>query len=161
ILHRDIKPSNVLLVEASAAQTSENNGAVPSKGRSIHTSRRPTVATIATVRRGRGQVGRSPECFDGGGAPCPPEASTLARNAIAFLSSARPKLTDFGLAKVLDGDGGETKSGMMIGTPGYMAPEQVDSTAGTLGPATDVYGLGLVLYEMLTGVPAFSGDSQA
>jgi serine/threonine protein kinase len=150
ILHRDIKPSNVLLVVAdervAGADRSESSADSPDAGGSAAS----TSATNA-----------SEPCFDGGGAPCPPEASMLAREAAAFLTSARPKLTDFGLAKVLDGDAVETKSGTLIGTPGYMAPEQIESSAGEVGPATDVYGLGLVLYEMLTAKPAVSGTTRA
>jgi serine/threonine protein kinase len=70
-----------------------------------------------------------------------------------------PKLTDFGLAKLLERPGGLTQSQAMIGTPAYMAPEQVDGRVDEIGPATDVYGLGATLYEMLTGQPPFGADS--
>ncbi|MBX9789195.1 MAG: protein kinase [Pirellulales bacterium] len=72
-----------------------------------------------------------------------------------------PKLTDFGLAKLREHADLRTRTGAMLGTPAYMAPEQVDSRFGAMGPATDVYGLGAVLYELLTGFPPFRGCSEA
>jgi WD40 repeat protein/serine/threonine protein kinase len=62
-----------------------------------------------------------------------------------------PKLTDFGIAKRLAADGGETRDGDVIGTPSYMAPEQAAGKTAEVGPATDVYSMGVILYEMLTG----------
>src|SRR5262249_7291165 len=66
-----------------------------------------------------------------------------------------PKISDFGIARRLQGDDGLTRTGAVVGTPGYMAPEQACGTAGSVGPAADVYGLGAVLYELLTGRPPF------
>ncbi|CAN0416760.1 unnamed protein product, partial [Phaeothamnion confervicola] len=67
-----------------------------------------------------------------------------------------PKVTDFGLAKCLEDDAQNTRSGDIIGTPSYMAPEQAGGR-GAIGPAADVYALGAVLYDMLTGRPPFKG----
>jgi serine/threonine protein kinase len=68
-----------------------------------------------------------------------------------------PKITDFGLARALDAEGGLTASGLAVGTPEYMAPEQ--AAGKTAGPAADIYALGVVLYQLLTGQPPIHGDS--
>jgi WD40 repeat protein len=70
----------------------------------------------------------------------------------------QPKITDFGLAKLLETDSGQTRTGAVVGTPSYMAPEQA-AARKDLGPACDVYGLGAILYELLTGRPPFRGES--
>ncbi len=70
---------------------------------------------------------------------------------------ATPKITDFGLAKQLDADSGQTRTGAVMGTPSYMAPEQATGQTDRIGPAADIYALGAVLYEMLTGRPPFKG----
>ncbi len=67
-----------------------------------------------------------------------------------------PKITDFGLAKILDRDNDDTRSGAILGTPAYMSPEQATAQHGQIGPATDVYALGAILYELLTGTPRVS-----
>src|SRR5262249_20495864 len=66
-----------------------------------------------------------------------------------------PKVSDFGLAKQLDGAAGQTASGAVLGTPSYMAPEQAAGSTREVGPAADVYALGAILYECLTGRPPF------
>jgi serine/threonine-protein kinase len=71
----------------------------------------------------------------------------------------RPHVTDFGLAKQLDADSELTASGQVIGTPQYMAPEQAAGKNDQVGPAADVYALGAVLYEMLTGAPPFIAEN--
>jgi serine/threonine protein kinase len=70
----------------------------------------------------------------------------------------RPHVTDFGLAKQLSADRGQTRTGAVLGTPSYMAPEQAVGSK-ELGPATDTYGLGALLYELLTGRPPFRGET--
>ena len=70
-----------------------------------------------------------------------------------------PRITDFGLAKLLDGSADETRSGAIVGTPAYMAPEQADARAGEIGPPTDIYALGVILYELLTGVSPFARET--
>jgi WD40 repeat protein len=69
------------------------------------------------------------------------------------------KIADFGLAKRLDEDSGQTRSGALLGTPSYMAPEQAGGRVQEVGPAADVYALGAILYELLTGHPPFRGST--
>jgi tetratricopeptide (TPR) repeat protein/tRNA A-37 threonylcarbamoyl transferase component Bud32 len=76
----------------------------------------------------------------------------------AALDGCVPKITDFGLAKRLDKTGW-TRSDAVLGTPSYMAPEQAASKPATIDARTDVYGLGAILYEMLTGRPPFRAES--
>lgn len=70
-----------------------------------------------------------------------------------------PKISDFGLAKQLDKGTGKTQTGDVLGTPSYMSPEQAGGLAHLVGPAADVYGLGAILYELLTGQAPFEGQT--
>lgn len=76
---------------------------------------------------------------------------------ILFRQDGSPVLTDFGIAKSLHGDGDLTAAGVFLGSPNYMAPEQVDS--GSVDHGVDIYALGIILYEMLTGRKPFVSAS--
>jgi eukaryotic-like serine/threonine-protein kinase len=80
---------------------------------------------------------------------------------ILLTADGTPKITDFGLARPMEGGSGLTLSGIPMGTPSYMAPEQAQGQRDAIGPATDVYALGGILYEMLTGRPPFRAETAA
>jgi eukaryotic-like serine/threonine-protein kinase len=80
---------------------------------------------------------------------------------ILLTADGTPKITDFGLARRFEAGVGLSMTGARVGTPGYMAPEQVAGHARVSGAATDVYALGAIFYEMLTGRPPFLAETAA
>ncbi len=78
---------------------------------------------------------------------------------VMLLADGTPKITDFGLAKRADSDQIYTQTGAILGSPSYMAPEQATGATDKIGPSTDVYALGAILYELLTGRPPFKASS--
>src|SRR6185295_18870173 len=80
-------------------------------------------------------------------------------NVLIDSATDQPRITDFGLAKRLNGESSLTLTGQVLGSPNFMPPEQAGSGQGKIGRASDVYGLGAILYYLLTARPPFQADS--
>jgi serine/threonine-protein kinase len=78
---------------------------------------------------------------------------------ILIDTAGQPRVSDFGLAKRLEEDASVTHTGAILGTPCYMSPEQAAGSRGDVGPTSDVWSLGAILYQMLTGRPPFQASS--
>lgn len=78
---------------------------------------------------------------------------------VLLTADGAPKITDFGLARRIERDQGQTAAGTILGTPSYMAPEQAGGVTRHVGPAVDIYSLGALFYELLTGRPPFRAET--
>jgi serine/threonine protein kinase/WD40 repeat protein len=135
LVHRDLKPANILLQKRETTEHAEHAEKEDNK-----TEERRGPAPSAEAR-GRPTVG-----------------PLLSSSVCSVVPSCIPKIADFGLAKFLDGSAPElTQAGQVLGTPSYMAPEQASGRNEDVAAAVDVWALGAILYECLTGRPPFRG----
>jgi predicted Ser/Thr protein kinase len=158
------------------------------EAKSIAQLRHPNIVQVYAVGEQDGQPFFSMEYADGGnlaqkiaGKPLPAQQAaawleSLARamyyahqqkivhrdlkpSNVVLTADGVPKITDFGLAKWLEGAAPSTQDGTIVGTASYMAPEQAAGRVKETGPLSDVYALGAILYEMLTGRPPFHAET--
>ncbi len=188
----------VKMILAGVEPAGEETGRFRVEAEAVARLQHPNIVRIFEIGEAQGCPYLVLEYVDGGSladrldsGPLPPDqaaalVATLARaihfahqqhvihrdlkpSNVLLAGDGSPRIGDFGLAKLLAGDGSLsqsgnrspgpalTVSGSVLGTPSYMAPEQADGRNRQIGPRTDVYGLGAILYECLTGQPPFAG----
>jgi WD40 repeat protein len=176
------------MILAGAHASAEQRERFFSEARAVARLQHPNIVQIHDIGEHEGRPYFSLEFVGGGnlaqkldGTPLPPrQAAALLSTLAGAMQSAHeqnivhrdlkpanvllteknmPKITDFGLAKELDEQDAATRSGAIVGTPSYMAPEQALGRSREVGPHTDVYALGAILYEMLTGRPPIRGET--
>ena len=138
IVHRDLKPANILLtVDEDTGRQGDRETSRQGEESGEGDKGTGGLKDKKTMRPGENK-----------------------RPRVLVSLSVSPKIADFGLAKIMREDGsGMTQTGTFLGTPSYAAPEQVAGRIHELGPRTDVYSLGAILYELLSGRPPFQGAS--
>jgi WD40 repeat protein len=125
----------------------------------VHRDLKPANILLAAEGAGWGVEGRRGQRQEERDKDGDAELRTPESPREAPVTTFHPKITDFGLAQPTQGGMTLTQTGFLVGTPGYMAPEQAGGERLLVGPATDIYALGVMLYQLLTGQLPFQGDS--
>ena len=157
IIHRDLKPANILLARSTTSSGAmlsalREHGGAPAQA---WPPKAEAMAPAATPPRAQAELSTIPEQPR----TAPADSPSVRPDSRPSLADFVPKITDFGLAKQLEGDATATRSGAVMGTPSYMAPEQAAGRTREIGPLADVYALGAILYNLLTGRPPFRAES--
>lgn len=148
IIHRDLKPANILIADG----TWEPGAKKPATQKQSQTTPASEPPPTVVVSKRNFQSGEAK------GTVSPPSTATGDRSSrMGPIGVA--KIADFGLARLMESGEGASLDGSIVGTPSYMPPEQARGTPGEVGPPADIYSLGAMLYECLTGRPPFCGSS--
>jgi serine/threonine protein kinase len=177
IIHRDLKPQNILLRDEGRGMRDERRetrgeefGTILLRDEGPGARGEKSGARLGTRDEKETIQASAPRLASASDAtlaahPSSPVPGPLPLTSPSSLtprpSSLFPKISDFGLAKRLDSEDGLTHTGAIMGTPSYMAPEQALGQSKNVGPAADIYALGVVLYECLAGRPPFKGTTLA
>jgi serine/threonine protein kinase len=164
ILHRDVKPANILMAlpdrpDGASRHTDHPDRESGAGGTGHGAHAKESGLSALDTERGEGPSGSGKRHVPTRSAPSGSGRSDSREAGSGESWTAEPMLTDFGLAKDVGGDSRVTRSGVTLGTPNYMPPEQAEGLLRKIDARSDVYALGATLYEMLAGRPPFEGDT--
>ncbi|MCU0723568.1 MAG: serine/threonine protein kinase, partial [Planctomycetes bacterium] len=146
VLHRDVKPANILMARAQADAAKNPKSQIPNPNEI------PNLKFQRPLPEGEAETSKGTR-----------KGTEIGSWPLEVGSSAReggePMLTDFGLAKDVSAETKVTRTGVTLGTPNYMPPEQAEGRISAIDARSDVYGLGATLYEMLASRPPFEGPT--